>query len=73
MDLRDLNIDIKNLSAIRPWIGFSGKVLKNEASGNDLLSSYNSNHSVIGSTQFGAGSYNFGIFSVYLAYRIWDV
>jgi len=52
---------------------FSGKVLKNEASGNDLLSSYNSNHSVLGSTQFGAVGYNFGFFSVYLAYRIWDV
>ena len=52
---------------------FSGKVLKNEASGNDLLSSYNSNHSVLGSTQFGAVGYNFGFISVYLAYRIWDV
>ena len=41
---------------------FSGKVLKNEASGNDLLSSYNSNHSVLGSTQFGATGYNFEFF-----------
>ena len=41
---------------------FSGKVLKNEASGNDLLSSYNSNHSVLGSTQFGAAGYNFEFF-----------
>ena len=39
---------------------FSGKVLKHESSGNDLLSSYNSNHSVLGSPRFGAIGYNLG-------------
>ena len=52
---------------------FSGKVLKNESSGNDLLSSYNSNHSVLGSTQFGAIGYNLGLITVHVGYRIWDV
>ncbi len=52
---------------------FSGKVLKNESSGNDLLSSYNSNHSVLGSTQFGAIGYNLGFMTIHVGYRIWDV
>ena len=52
---------------------FSGKVLKNESSGNDLLSSYNSNHSILGSTQFGAIGYNLGFMTIHVGYRIWDV
>lgn len=52
---------------------FSGKVLKHESSGNDLLSSYNSSHSVLGSTQFGAIGYNLGFLTIHLGYRIWDV
>ena len=52
---------------------FSGKVLKHESSGNDLLSSYNSNHSVLGSTQFGAIGYNLGFMTIHVGYRIWDV
>ena len=52
---------------------FSGKVLKHESSGNDLLSSYNSNHSVLGSTQFGAIGYNMGFMTIHVGYRIWDV
>ena len=51
----------------------SGKVLKHESSGNDLLSSYNSTHTVMGSTQFGTVGYSFGFFSTYLGFRIWDV
>ena len=52
---------------------FSGKVLKHESSGNDLLSSYNSTHSVLGSTQFGAIGYNLGFMKIHVGYRIWDV
>ena len=47
---------------------FSGKVLKHESSGNDLLSSYNSNHSVLGSTQFGAIGYNLGFMTIHVGY-----
>ena len=52
---------------------FSGKVLKHESSGNDLLSSYNSSHSVLGGTQFGAIGYNLGFLTIHVGYRIWDV
>tara|TARA_B100000579_G_scaffold419318_1_gene417779 strand:+ start:986 stop:1612 length:627 start_codon:yes stop_codon:yes gene_type:complete len=52
---------------------FSGEVMENKSLGNDLLSDYNSTHSITGSTQFAILGYSFDFFSLNLGYRIWDV